>query len=81
MKVKFLVTLVGPDVVYNAGSVYDLPDDLARALADGLRAVIVDSARDEQPKERPEETTVQRPQRRRGGGAAETTDVQAPEER
>ncbi len=77
MRVKFLVTLAGPSVTYNAGQIYDLPDELARNLADGRRAVLVDEPFVKQPKA----PKAMKATKKRGGKAVETAAVTAPEER
>lgn len=42
MRVRMLVSRVGVDVTYNAGSEYDLPDDRAGRWIDGVFAVPAD---------------------------------------
>lgn len=67
-RVRFLVSAAGAEFVAQPGDVLELPDEAARAWADGERAELVDVSREtsvETAVAETRETAIRRPARRR----------------
>lgn len=60
MKIKWLVSIAGPDCSYAPGEITDLPPEQAKAFADGERAVFVRESGIEVSKPAPVETAAKR---------------------
>lgn len=60
MKIKWLVSIAGPDCSYAPGEITDLPPEQAKAFADGVRAVFVRDSGIECAKPAPVETAAKR---------------------
>ena len=67
-RVRFLVSAAGDEFAAQPGEIVDLPDEAARAWADGVRAELAESPRHqavETATAARRETAVRRPSRRR----------------